>query len=417
MKILLVTRGSQGDIYPYLALARELESRGHYVTLTLPKAFEGEAKDAGVHFLIQAFDDIEGMMAGGELSTRTFLAWTRRVIASQFDELIPLLGEHDILVATNTEFAAPSVAEYCRKPLIRTTFGPFIPSKVIPPPVMPWPKPHPVFRPVLLWKLLNTSLNLMILKTLNRHRKALGMEAIRDQTKHAPANSDNYCMYSRYLGTYDPDWKYQWEIGGYCFNDSFRYDQGALKDVLSFIKKDHRPTVFFTLGSCKAKAKDTFAGRLFDVVCRHNMKLVVGCGWWNVGGRLDRRENLCLLDTAVPHSLIFPACDGIIHHGGVGTSHSAARSGRPQMIVPLLLDQFYWGYRVKQLGIGPGTVDIKRTSYRRLEKMVLDLVTNGSYKKDAAALGERIHGERGIETLCEHIESYDTEETVRRLDA
>jgi UDP:flavonoid glycosyltransferase YjiC (YdhE family) len=29
MKILLVTRGSQGDIYPYLALARELESRGH----------------------------------------------------------------------------------------------------------------------------------------------------------------------------------------------------------------------------------------------------------------------------------------------------------------------------------------------------------------------------------------------------
>jgi UDP:flavonoid glycosyltransferase YjiC (YdhE family) len=415
MKILLVARGSQGDICPYLALAKALESRGHYVTLTLPKAFETDARDAGVHFLVQAFDDIEGMMEGGFLSTRALLAWTRRVIASQFDELIPLLMEHDILVAANTEFAAPSVAEYCGKPLVRTNYGPFIPGRVIPPPVMPWPRPHPVFRPALLWKLLNIGLNLMVRKTINLHRKELGMEAIRDQAEHAPANSDNYCMYSRYLGTYDPDWKYQWEIGGYCFNDSFGYDRGALEDVLTFIKKDGRPTLFFTLGSCNAAARNTFARRLFDVVCRRNLKLVVGCGWWNVGACLDRRENLYLLNTAIPHSLIFPACDGIVHHGGVGTSHSAARSGRPQMIIPLLLDQFYWGYRAKQLGVSPGTVNIKRTPYRRLEKMVLDLVTNESYRKNAAALGERIRGERGIEVLCGHIESYDTE--AARLDA
>jgi UDP:flavonoid glycosyltransferase YjiC (YdhE family) len=416
MKILLVTRGSQGDIYPYLILAKELESRGHYVTLTVPKAFEADAKNAGVHFLIQAFDDIEGMMAGGFLSTRALLAWTRRVIASQFDELIPLLKEHDILVATNTEFAAPSIAEYCRKPLIRTTYGPFIPSKVIPPPVMPWPKPHPVFRPAFLWVLLNMGLNLMVRKILNRHRKELGMEAIRDQAEHAPAHSDNYCMYSRYLGTYDPQWKYQWAIGGYCFNDAFSYDRAALKKFQDFVKKDSRPTLFFTLGSCTVKARDVFAERLFDIVRRNNLKLVVGCGWWDVGAHLGKQENLHLLDTSIPHFLIFPSCDGIIHHGGVGTSHSAARSGRPQMVVPLFLDQFYWGYRTVQLGLGPGTVHISRTSRRRLEKMVLDLVTNQSYKKNAAALGEQIRGESGGETLCRHIEAYDTA-AARRLDA
>ncbi|MDR1240127.1 MAG: glycosyltransferase [Treponema sp.] len=416
MRILLVTRGSQGDIYPFLALARELESRGHDITLSLPRAFEREAKDAGVHFFTQAFDDIEGMMAGGELSTGTFLAWTRRVIASQFDELIPLLKDHDILVATNTEFAAPSVAEYCGKPLIRIHYGPFIPGKVIPPPVMPWPRPHPIIRPALLWSVLNMGLNLMVLKTLNRSRKILGMKPIRDQGEHAPANSDNYCMYSRYLGVYDPAWKYRWEIGGYCFNDSFSYDRAALQDFLSFVKKDSRPTVFFTLGSCTAKDRDAFAQRLFDIVCRHNLKLVVGCGWWNLGTRLDRRENLYLLDAAIPHSLIFPSCDGIIHHGGVGTSHSAARSGRPQMIVPLLLDQFFWGYRVAQLGIGPGAADFKRTPDRRLEEMIRGLVDSASYKKNAAALGEQIRSERGLENLCRHIESYDTAAACR-LDA
>ena len=44
MKILLVTRGSQGDIYPYLTIASALIKRGHQVTLNLPQIFEKEAK-------------------------------------------------------------------------------------------------------------------------------------------------------------------------------------------------------------------------------------------------------------------------------------------------------------------------------------------------------------------------------------
>jgi UDP:flavonoid glycosyltransferase YjiC (YdhE family) len=282
---------------------------------------------------------------------------------------------------------------------------------------MPWPKPHPIIRPVVLWTILNLGLNLMVRKILNRRRKALGMKAIRDQAEHAPANSDNYCMYSRYFGTFDLNWKYQWEIGGYCFNDSFSYDQTVLRDVLAFINKDRRPTLFFTLGSCNVKVRDKFARQLFDIVCRHNLKLVVGCGWWNVGAHLDKRENLYLLDTAIPHSLIFPSCDGIIHHGGAGTSHSAARSGRPQMAAPLFLDQFYWGYRAAQLGLGPGSVNISRTSPRRLEKMVRELVFNEEYKKNAAALGEQIRSEQGLETFCRRVESYGAAAEASRLDA
>ena len=44
MKILLVTRGSQGDVLPYLAVARELVKRGHEVTVNIPHVFEEMAK-------------------------------------------------------------------------------------------------------------------------------------------------------------------------------------------------------------------------------------------------------------------------------------------------------------------------------------------------------------------------------------
>lgn len=45
MRILLVTRGSQGDVLPYLAIARELVERGHEVTMNLPHVFEEMAKN------------------------------------------------------------------------------------------------------------------------------------------------------------------------------------------------------------------------------------------------------------------------------------------------------------------------------------------------------------------------------------
>lgn len=71
----------------------------------------------------------------------------RNVIDKQFDQLIPLLKEHDILVSTNSEFAVASIAEYCKKPLIRTAYAPFLPGKKIPPAVLPFPKPKPDHHP------------------------------------------------------------------------------------------------------------------------------------------------------------------------------------------------------------------------------------------------------------------------------
>jgi UDP:flavonoid glycosyltransferase YjiC (YdhE family) len=112
------------------------------------------------------------------------------------------------------------------------------------------------------------------------------------------------------------------------------------------------------------------------------------------------------MESVIPHNLIFPHCDAIIHHGGAGTTHSAARSGKPQVAVPLLLDQFYWSHRIKELGIGPSAVKIKGISRKQLERKVVDLMTNPSYKEKANSMGILIRGEDGVENICRHIESY-----------
>ncbi len=42
-----------------------------------------------------------------------------------------------------------------------------------------------------------------------------------------------------------------------------------------------------------------------------------------------------------------------IHHGGAGTTPTTAISGIPQIIVPHILDQYYWGHQVHQSYLGP----------------------------------------------------------------
>ena len=41
-----------------------------------------------------------------------------------------------------------------------------------------------------------------------------------------------------------------------------------------------------------------------------------------------------------------------MHHGGAGTTTTAARAGAPQVVVPQMADQPYWAGRVADLGIG-----------------------------------------------------------------
>ncbi len=409
MKLLLVTRGSQGDIYPYITLATALIQRGHEVTLSLPQIFEEHAKAAGINYVLQAYDDIGGMIDGAaetNQKTKHLLKWVRRVIDKQFEEFIPLLEKHDILVSANTEFAAASVAEYCKKPIIRTAFAPFIPGTKIPPPVMPWPKVSPVFPPKFLWKMLNRGTNFMVRKTLNKNRQQRGMPPIKNFGEHAAGSSFNFLMYSKFLGNTDPTWTYKWDIGGYCFNDVIKYDEKVYQELMDFVRKDDRPIIFFTLGSCNAKQKDHFCERLLNICNKYQYKLIVGSGWSKTGTNLADKENVYVLNGPIPHTLIFPHCNAVIHHGGCGTSHSVARAGKPQMIVPLIIDQHYWGNRIHELGIGPDRVKIGKISDKQLEQNVFDLINKESYITKAKELGEKIQNENGVKSICDFIDSH-----------
>lgn len=407
MRILLVTRGSQGDVLPYLAVAEELRHRGHEVTLNVPALFESSVKAYGFRYVLQPFDDIKGMIddAGQKKQGfRPFLQWTRAVIDTQFEQLPPLVKQHDVVISTNSEFAAPSIAEYCEKPLIRTGYAPLLPSRRIRPATLPFQRPNPLLPPALLWKVMNRFTNLMVRETINNQRKRLGMTTIQNFGYHAGAHALNYLMYSPQIGETDPDWPFPWEIGGYCFNDGFTYEGAAYHSFLRFVEQGADPILFFTLGSCTAKEGNQFCQMLLESCRKLGYRLLIGSGWSQTGIQLAANYRLFLMRQALPHHLLLPHCRGAIHHGGCGTTHSVARAGVPQLLTPLLLDQPYWAYRVERLGIGPRALRIAKANQREVDRKVEELMTNARFQRQAAQVGQLIRAEQGVQHLCDYIE-------------
>ncbi len=66
---------------------------------------------------------------------------------------------------------------------------------------------------------------------------------------------------------------------------------------------------------------------------------------------IDDRDD-CFVVGEVNQQALFCRVAALVHHGGTGTTTTAARAGAPQVVVPQMADQPYLAGRVADLGVG-----------------------------------------------------------------
>ncbi|DBB10651.1 TPA: hypothetical protein ACH3X3_007160 [Trebouxia sp. C0006] len=54
---------------------------------------------------------------------------------------------------------------------------------------------------------------------------------------------------------------------------------------------------------------------------------------------------------SIPHHLLLPECNAVMHHGGAGTSAAVLTAGLPHIVCPFHFDQFSWAERLTYLGV------------------------------------------------------------------
>jgi sterol 3beta-glucosyltransferase len=127
-------------------------------------------------------------------------------------------------------------------------------------------------------------------------------------------------------------------------------------------------------------------------------------GWGGLT-QSDLPDTIFKIDAA-PHDWLFPQMAAVVHHGGAGTTAAGLRAGKPTTVIPFFGDQVFWGEQVALLGAGAPPIARKKLSTESLASAIQSMVSSEAMRARAAALGEQIQAERGVEQATDIITRY-----------
>lgn len=350
MRILISTYGSRGDVQPMLGLGVALRELGAEVRFCAPADREfTDLYDRHGFALIPAFATVRDWI---DHARRTGLALpdlSRLMVRGQY-EILDAAAGCDAVVATGlfpARAAAQMVAERRGLRFESVHFCPrFLPSLDLPPLPFPGhPLPAGVTDPTALWAHNAGAMNALFGAAVGEARARIGLPPVENVRDHAFTRRP-WLATDAALGPWRPS-----PLSDGIQTGAFLLaDDRPLPSALTAFLGRGTPPVYVGFGSMRLSGAPEMARDAIAAIRAHGRRVVVGRGLAGLDA-VDAGADSIVVDD-IDHAALFPRVAAVIHHGGAGTTHAAARAGAPQVIVPQLADQPYWGRRVAGLGLG-----------------------------------------------------------------
>lgn len=346
MRLLLQSFGSRGDIEPMVALAVYLRELDVDVRMFLPpdQEFADLLAGTGVELLPFGQSVRDLVTSGGGPSRAPQVA--EALVNEWFDGVLPAASDVDAVVVSGLMPAGgPSVAEMVGVPYVCA----LLQSQVIPTPDHePLARPGKPFPPgadiPTRWRVDAEKADDLYAAPLNRRRADVGLPPVTNVRDHVVTDHP-------WLAT-DPVLDPPQRTPGVEVVQTgawFRPDVRPLSPELMAFLDAGAPPVYVGFGSMPMHASPDIVPATLWHLQDLGRRVVVHRGW--AGLELDTRDDCFVVDD-LNHQALFPRVAAVVHHGGAGTTTTAARAGTPQLVVPQMADQPYWGERVTALGIG-----------------------------------------------------------------
>ncbi|EWM18417.1 hypothetical protein KUTG_08721 [Kutzneria sp. 744] len=227
-----------------------------------------------------------------------------------------------------------------------------------------------------LWDWDRDSINLLFGAAVNNDRARLGLPEVDDVR--------DYVITDRPLLAADPvlsPWREAElqvvQTGAWLLPD----DRPLPADLARFLD-DGEPPVYVGFGSMPMHQATDLGEVVVEAVRRHGRRMVLSRGWAD----LESAGDDCFVTGEANHQALFRRSAAVVHHGGAGTTVTAAWAGTPQVVVPQGADQPHWASRVAELGIGAAHDGPAPT----VESLADALGTALASKKRAAAIAATI---------------------------
>jgi rhamnosyltransferase subunit B len=416
-RIVLTTLGSLGDLHPYIAIARGLQARGHEAVIATSPCYRQKVEALRLGY--RAIRPDSAWVADAAVMRRFMhLGWGLVRVGREW--ILPALREsyEDILAASEGAdlLVSHPLAAYATRLVAEKTGIPW--ASTVPVPMAffsvydlgmvnaaPFFLNHlrflgPTFWTALRW--LGKRATRFLAKPWYRLRAEIGLPPTHEANPLSDSHSASLvlALFSPVLADKQPDWPPQTVLTGFPLYD--QDGEGGLPPSLARFLDAGPPPIVFTLGSAVATDAGPFFERSIAAAqllgCRAVLILK------DAGNRLPTLpEGMAAFDHA-PFSELFPRAAVIVHHGGIGTTGLAMRSGRPMLVMPCAWDQPDHAERVTRLGIAR-TVSRNRYTPGRVAAELRELLDKPAYLERAAEVGEQVRKEDGARAACDALEA------------
>lgn len=360
MRVILTSHGSTGDIYPVIALAVALQRAGHHVRFATIPHYQADIEAAGVEFypLCPNWEQADLSYWMGRLNKirspiyqlREIYVGARNYIPEMIRRMDLVMPETDVLVSSYLFPMNKGIAERHNVPFATFAFAPHvIPSPDYPPENLP--SPQWLGRATRrawnrwLWKTGNAVVDRVINTSIADALRDARLPKVRNFFSK-PADRVLVAVSEKLLRPPGAEIDARFRYTGYCRWQA--PESPALEAELNAFTGG-QPVPVLTFGSMVYDNPGGWMER-FVAAWPRNRKIIVQRGWAQFPALGD--ETHIKVIGKVSHDQLFRHASAIIHHGGAGTTATALHAGKPQIVVPHIGDQTYFGTEVERLGCG-----------------------------------------------------------------
>ena len=366
LRITCLTIGSRGDVQPYIALCKGLIAEGHKPRIATHVEFQDWIESHGIDFAPVDGDPAELMRICVEngMFTYSFL----KEASSKFRGWIDLLltsgwqacQDSDILIESPSAMGGIHIAEALGIPYFRAFSMPWTRTRAYPHAfAVPEHKMGGAYN-YITYVMFDNVFWKAIAGQVNRWRKKeLGLQAT-NLEKMQPNKVPFLYNFSPSVVIPPLDYSDWIRVTGYWF-----LDEGTnwtppkeLSDFIDKARADGKKLVYVGFGSIVVQDSAALTNTIIKSVLKADVRCILSKGW---SDRLDKKGAQeveaplppeILQIKSAPHDWLFARIDAAAHHGGAGTTGASLRAGLPTIIKPFFGDQYFFGSRVEDLGVG-----------------------------------------------------------------
>jgi vancomycin aglycone glucosyltransferase len=402
MRILLASHGTRGDVQPIVALGVALRAHGHVVQLVVPANFVTWVRGYGFETQSDGID-VEDLLRSARTGLRS-LSWQMRYLSHAMPLLFAPVARAsegcELIVGAGLQFAAASVAQWRNLPYVHVVFCPCAtPNSTTPPPnVHRQTLPRWINR--LLWQAGAPLADLALRGPINRGRATLGLAGLASPISEL-LTGRTILAADRDLAPLPVD-----APKSAVSTDAWLLDEpGTLSaPAEAFLQRGPAP-VYIGFGSMVAPRTAELVAQAVAAVRAVGRRIVIAGGWASLDRHITKADDVLTIDN-VPHSLIFPRVAVAVHHGGAGTTTAAARAGVAQVLLPHILDQYYWAHRIEVLGLGPRALPIEMVTLDALRDRISVAVNDPLIREKVSRLAPLVAARNGVTAAIEMLEAW-----------